>query len=235
MSEGAVLKPIYVYEAPIRLWHWINAGAIVVLAITGYLIGSPPPSLSGEASQHYLMGYIIFTHITAAYIFAVGFLGRVYWAFVGNHYARELFAPPLLSLRWWRGLLSEARWYLFMRKDAPVFVGHNPLAQFAMFFMFVLGSLFMLLTGFALYAELLGPNSWAQWAFGWVLPLFGGNPQTLHTWHHLGMWFIICFVIVHIYTAVREDIVSRQTMVSTMINGWRFFKVKSAVTRQERD
>lgn len=27
-----------------------------------------------------------------------------------------------------------------------------------------------------------------------------------------------------IYIAIREDIMSRQTMVSTMINGWRHFK-----------
>ena len=30
---------IYVYEAPLRLWHWVNALCIVVLCITGYLIG----------------------------------------------------------------------------------------------------------------------------------------------------------------------------------------------------
>jgi len=40
------------------------------------------------------------------------------------------------------------------------------------------------------------------------------------------MWYILLFVIVHIYLVVREDIMSRQTMVSTMVNGWRFFKDK---------
>ncbi|MEJ2630048.1 MAG: Ni/Fe-hydrogenase, b-type cytochrome subunit [Acidihalobacter sp.] len=228
MSESATQKPVYVYQAPLRLWHWINAGAITVLAITGYLIGSPPPSLSGEASQHFLMGDIRFIHFTAAYIFTVGFLGRIYWAIVGNHYARELFAPPLFSRKWWGGLFFELRWYLFLEKEPRTFVGHNPLAQLFMFLMFVLGSLFMICTGFALYAEGLGKNSWAEAIFGWVVPLFGGNPQTVHTWHHLGMWFIVCFVIVHIYVAVREDVVSRQTMVSTMINGWRLFKDKRA-------
>ncbi|AOU97395.1 Ni/Fe-hydrogenase, b-type cytochrome subunit [Acidihalobacter yilgarnensis] len=224
MSETASTKPVYVYEAPVRLWHWINAGAITVLAITGYLIGSPPPSLSGQASQHYLMGDIRFIHFTAAYIFTIGLLGRMYWAFVGNRYSRELFLPPVFSGEWWRGLFFELRWYLFLERKPHDFVGHNPLAQIAMFCMFVLGSLFMICTGFALYAEELGPHSWAESLFGWVVPLFGGNPQTVHTWHHLGMWFLICFVIAHVYIAVREDIVSRQTMVSTMINGWRVFK-----------
>lgn len=32
---------IYVYEAPVRLWHWVNALCIVLLCVTGYLIAAP--------------------------------------------------------------------------------------------------------------------------------------------------------------------------------------------------
>ena len=28
-------EAVYVYQAPVRLWHWANAGSILVLAITG--------------------------------------------------------------------------------------------------------------------------------------------------------------------------------------------------------
>lgn len=58
---------------------------------------------------------------------------------------------------------------------------------------------------------------------GWLLGLVG-NSQRLHTLHHLGMWAIVVFMIVHIYAAIREDIMSRQSIVSTMISGHRFFK-----------
>ena len=77
IDQTAAGNTVYVYEAPVRLWHWLNALSIVVLAITGYLIASPLPSVAGEASEHYLMGYIRFTHFAAAYIFAVGFLARI--------------------------------------------------------------------------------------------------------------------------------------------------------------
>ncbi len=40
----------YIYEAPVRLWHWITALSIVVLAVTGYFIGRPLPSIQGEAT-----------------------------------------------------------------------------------------------------------------------------------------------------------------------------------------
>ena len=53
----------YVYEAPVRLWHWINASCILVLAVTGYFIGSPLPTQPGEASANFLMGYIRFAHL----------------------------------------------------------------------------------------------------------------------------------------------------------------------------
>ena len=38
-------EAVYVYQAPVRLWHWVNAFSILVLGITGYLIGSPPPAV----------------------------------------------------------------------------------------------------------------------------------------------------------------------------------------------
>jgi Ni/Fe-hydrogenase 1 B-type cytochrome subunit len=74
-----------------------------------------------------------------------------------------------------------------------------------------------------MYAEGLGAGSWADRLFGWITPLVG-QPQDLRTLHHLGMWFILVFVLGHIYMAIREDIVGRQTSVGTMISGFRFFR-----------
>jgi Ni/Fe-hydrogenase 1 B-type cytochrome subunit len=214
---------IYVYEAPLRLWHWVNALSIVVLAVTGYLIAHPLPSPPGEASANFQMGYIRFAHFAAAYIFAIGFLGRIYWAIAGNHHARQIFYIPFWSARWWHEVFHEARWYLFLARAPKKYLGHNPLAQLAMFFLFTVTAIFMILTGGAMYAEGAGQESWQFKVFGWVTALFV-NTQNLHTWHHLGLWVIVTFVMIHIYAAVREDIVSRQSIISTMISGERMFK-----------
>lgn len=215
---------VYVYEAPLRIWHWINALAILALAITGYFIGSPLPTLSGEASDYYLMGYIRFVHFAAGYILLIGFLGRIYWAFVGNSHAREIFLPPFFKRDYWSGVLHEIRWYAFLEKEPRKYTGHNPLAILFMHFMFVWGMLFMIVTGFALYGEGTGLDSWQFALFSsWVIPLLGQS-MDVHTWHHLGMWWILLFVMAHIYVAIREDIMSRQSLVSTMISGWRTFK-----------
>jgi Ni/Fe-hydrogenase 1 B-type cytochrome subunit len=42
--------------------------------------------------------------------------------------------------------------------------------------------------------------------------------------HHLGLWVLVIFIILHVYVAIREDIMSRQSMISTMISGERHFR-----------
>jgi len=59
--------------------------------------------------------------------------------------------------------------------------------------------------------------------FGWVITLLGQS-QDVHTWHHLGLWAVVIFIILHVYAAVREEILGRTSMVSTMVSGYRTFK-----------
>lgn len=225
--EGKNLKfPAYVWEAPVRLWHWLMALAMAVLMVTGYFIGSPLPSVPGEAIESYLMGYIRFAHFAAAYVFALSFLFRVYWAIVGNKHAREIFLVPvyMLSASWWRGFFRVLGHYLFIRPKNDWHLGHNQLAMAAMFGMYVLGTVFMIVTGFALYGEGTGMGTWQYSLFSsWVIPLFGQS-QDVHTWHHFGMWYLIWFTMVHLYFVIREDITSGLTVVSSMVSGWRDVK-----------
>jgi Ni/Fe-hydrogenase 1 B-type cytochrome subunit len=216
-------RAVYVWEAPVRLWHWVMMFAMFVLMGTGFLIGVPPPSVGGEATFTFWFGYIRFLHFAAGYIFAIMLVLRIYWALVGNKYAREIFVVPvsLFSARFWKGLVNDVLFYLFLTRDGGRYEGHNPLAAIAMFFMYLLGSLWMILSGFALYGEGSGMASW-QFRFftSWLQPLVGDS-QALHTWHRLGMWYLILFSMVHMYMVVRQDVFSKETIISTMINGWR--------------
>ncbi|MDE2453575.1 MAG: Ni/Fe-hydrogenase, b-type cytochrome subunit [Burkholderiales bacterium] len=220
---GVARTSVYVYEAPVRLWHWVNALCIVVLMISGYLIASPLPSVDNEASQHFVMGYVRFAHFAAGQTMAIAFLARIVWAFVGNEHSRQLFYLPVWRARYWREMVHEVAWYLFLVKAPKKYVGHNPLANLAMFGMFTLTTLFMIATGFALYSEGEGVDSLSAKLFGWVF-LIWPNSQEVHTWHHLGMWAMALFVMLHVYAAIREDIASRQTMISAITTGHRFFR-----------
>lgn len=224
VSDEAAGQSVYVYEIPVRLWHWINVAALAVLVPTGYLIGIPIlPTPSGEAIDHFWFGYVRFAHFAAGYIFAVGLAGRIYWAFAGNRHAHQIFFLPIRDLRWWREVRLQTRWVLLLAPQPKRYLGHNPLAQLAILVGFVLPALLMAFTGFALYSEGKGLGRWHDRVFGWVIPLLGGS-QALHTWHHLVMWVLITFSILHIYMVVREDSMSRQTILDSMLSGWRTFR-----------
>jgi Ni/Fe-hydrogenase 1 B-type cytochrome subunit len=221
--DPANQRAIYVIEAPVRIWHWTHTLSIVVLSVSGYLIANPLPSVGGEASDHFMMGNIRLIHFIAAYVFSIGFAVRIYWALVGNRYSREIFYLPLWRADWWQKLFYRIRLYLFLTRELHKTPDHNALAQSAMFFLNTLLTFFMIFTGYALYGEGLGEGSWAERMFGWMFPLMGGA-EAVHNWHNLGMWLILTFVIIHIYMAIRADIISRQSSVSTIIGGWRMFK-----------
>jgi len=223
---GSMPHAVYVWEAPVRLWHWVMMFAMFVLIATGFFIGVPPPTVPGEASENFLFGYIRFAHFAAGYIFAVFFVLRVYWAIVGNKYAREIFIVPfsLLTAKFWKGLINDVLFYLYVKKEPGSYEGHNPLAAVAMFFMYLLGAVWMILSGFALYGEGAGMASW-QFRFftSWLQPLIGDSQQ-LHTYHRLGMWYLIIFSMAHMYMVVRQDVFTKETIISTMVNGWRVQK-----------
>ena len=157
-------RPVYVWEAPVRVWHWLMAVAMFAMIITGYLIGRPLVSNLGDTWITYDFGYVRMVHFAAGLFFTALFIYRLFWVAVGNRYARMIFFPPLLSMKWWKGVFAQVAYYLFMRKSAPEYAGHNPLAQLAMFAMFVLGSFVIIITGLALYAQSWGwDTSWRWW------------------------------------------------------------------------
>lgn len=110
-----------------------------------------------------------------------------------------------------------------VESDAERYVGLNPLGGIAMLFLYVLPGLLIIITGFAMYAEVAGHDSWQYAMFGWVTGIFG-NTMDLHTIHRMAMWVMVGFVFVHVYIAVREDVLSRQTMISSMLSGERQFR-----------
>ena len=55
-------RPVYVWEAPVRVWHWLMAVAMFAMIITGYLIGRPLVSNLGDTWITYDFGYVRMVH-----------------------------------------------------------------------------------------------------------------------------------------------------------------------------
>lgn len=67
----------------------------------------------------------------------------------------------------------------------------------------------------------------------WNFSTDGWQLTDIHSWHRLGMWLIGAFVIGHVYMALREDIMSDDTVISTMVNGYRSHKF-GKISNKER-
>ena len=222
-ADIETVGPVYVYQAPVRIWHWIHALSIIVLAATGYFIANPLPSMSGEASDHFVMGYFRLVHFCAAMVFATGLFVRFYLALIGNKYARELLIVPVWRASWWKRVWHEVKFYSFFTRKMTKNPGHNPLAQGFMWLINVALALFMVCTGFALYSQGTGAGSWADTFFGWVFVLVPSS-QAVRMWHLMGMWLMLLFIIVHVYMVIRAEFVSRQNSISVMLDGYRRYK-----------
>ena len=223
MASGATstYQRVYVWEFPVRLYHWVNALCVVVLIASGYVIGNPVTiEYAEEAYQQYWFGTVRMLHFAAAYIFFFNFLVRIYWGFVGNRYARwHNFIPHRAEhFREIRDVLRVD--ILQTEPKSIVSIGHNALAGFIYFLSFLV-FLFQAVTGFALYSSM--STAWLPHLFTWVVPLMGGD-FAVRQWHHAFMWFFVVFVIVHVYLVFYHDYVEGRGTTSSIVGGWKFEK-----------
>jgi Ni/Fe-hydrogenase 1 B-type cytochrome subunit len=217
--EQLSIRRVYVWQLPVRLYHWVNALVVLALAVTGYIIGKPLVLvIASEASYSYWFGTARFIHFLAAFLFFFNFLFRIYWGFVGNAFARW---HNFLPFR--RDQLHEAvdvlKVDILQATATPLeSVGHNPLAGFTYFLTF-LAFLFQSVTGFGMYAAM--SDSWLPRMFAWIVPLMGGD-FAVRQWHHMMMWFFIIFTIIHVYLVFYHDYVEGRGVISSMAGGWKF-------------
>ena len=230
--KNKVLRRVYVWERPVRFFHWLNALAIVVLCITGYLIGSPIAIQStAEASFSYWFGTVRFLHFLAAYIFFYNFIFRIYWGFVGNKYANwKNFIPTTKT--YFKEMWDVIRIDILLKRNREhLSVGHNALAGFIYFMTFIAFAI-QCLTGGGLYASM--SDAWLPALFAWVPGVFG-NDQTLRMVHHITMWFFIVFSIIHVYLVFYHDYVEGRGETSSIIGGWKFIEEEAFVKEMEKE
>jgi len=223
LPEGEIPPPEKMYGPGLRLWHWTNAFMFAVLCVTGYFIGVPPPPVVGDTSALYIMGWIRFLHLAAGYLFVLLAIMRFWLIFVEKGVTHQLFVPAIWRAEWFDGFVRQIKWSLLMVERPARYVGINPLGGIVMLFFYVIPGFLIIVTGLAMYAEVTGHDSWQYVLFGWVTGVFG-NTMDLHVIHRLAMWVMVGFSIVHVYIAVREDLLSRQTAISTMVSGERQFR-----------
>lgn len=222
-AEAAAANPgefvrLNVWSAMLRLQHWVNVAVIFILSCTGYYIMDPffGDQWHAGIDTGYLMGWVRLIHFVAAFLWLAIGATRVILAFTSrDRYMRWPTFWPLKRARDVRNLFAVAGHYLFLKKEAPLYLAHNPLQQLAYTGIYALGFLQMLV-GLSLYGLYHMDNPF--WRFMATPASWVGVPglRLIHTLIMFGMW---AFVIGHVYLAIRADSLERHGGVSSMVNG----------------
>ncbi|RIV67402.1 Ni/Fe-hydrogenase, b-type cytochrome subunit [Flagellimonas aequoris] len=216
-------RRVYVWELPVRFFHWINALSIVILAITGFIIANPPAILSNrEASDIYWFGTVRFIHFATAYVFFFNMILRIYWSFVGNRFSSwRAFWP--FNKKMWHNFLHVIKVDVLLANEKKpdikdISIGHNSVAAISYVILFLL-ALVQVFTGFGLYSSTA--SWWLPKMFSWVVPFLGGD-FIVRTIHHTTTWLFILFTLIHVYLVFYHDWLEGRGEVSSMFGGYKF-------------
>lgn len=207
--------------------HWIAAVCIVLLIITGFYIGRPffmagsYPGVPSYAGSPLIMSWMRFLHFAAAGVLIATGIVRLYWLFAGNRFERWSALFPVKK-RDWVNMWRMTKYYLMLDNRAPHYLGHHPMQQLTYTGIYVITAL-MVITGFALYGR-SNPGGFFDVTFGWVNYLFGGIPMTRWV-HHVLTWVYLIFIPMHIYLAMRAEIMERTGTISSIVSGGRWLPV----------
>ena len=219
ITKNAQLQEVYVWQLPVRIFHWVNALCIVVLCVTGFVIGDPPAIMHAtQPEEIYWFGWVRLAHFIAAFVFITNFIVRIYWMFAGNMFARWNNYIPLTK-RQWRGIFETVKVDVLLLTPKPIYdIGHNSLAALTYSGVFVLMAI-QSLTGLGMFYA--SSDSIVAPAFVNGLQSVGGFFPGRYV-HHVLMWAFVLFMVVHVYLVFYHDYIERNGVASSIIGGWKF-------------
>ncbi len=206
---------VCVWEFPVRLTHWINFLCIIALSITGYYIGNP--FIHAYSTKQYIMGWMRFIHFVTGYLLTMSVAIRIYWAFAGNKYASwKAFFP--FDKKGFGQMTESVGFYLLISRKHSHMLGHSALAG-ATYLVVYLLFIIEIVSGFALYS--LSHQSAPMFLLGgWLLNIM--SVQTVRLYHHLIMWALIVFSMLHVYLAWFVDSFERNGLMGSIFGGYKF-------------
>jgi Ni/Fe-hydrogenase 1 B-type cytochrome subunit len=216
-NASVVKRYVYVWEGPVRISHWLNFFCIIVLSLTGAYIHYPFITVTETAYAPYLMGIIRFVHYLCGIVFTFGVVMRLIWLFIGNQYSSWKAIPNPFKKADRDMLIHYIKYYIFLEKNPPHTLAHNPVALLAyivLFFLFIL----QIITGFALWAQ-ANPDGTLFALTGWIFNIVSN--QWVRFYHYILMYLVAGFLINHIYSAIIFDFKSQSGEISAIFSGWK--------------
>ncbi|MEX5635326.1 Ni/Fe-hydrogenase, b-type cytochrome subunit [Parafrankia sp. FMc2] len=205
---------VRVWDLPVRLIHWLLVLDLVALSVTGFLIGTPVIDPGGGV---YWMSWTRTIHKITAYLFIALIFARLCWHLRSpNPWSRWTEWIPSTRERLGQ-IIPSLRFYMFLTREAPPVVGHNPLAGLTYCVLYTMFGV-EIVTGLVLWG--VEGTGWASWLTGWLLHIV--PLPTLRLIHHLIMWLTWGFMIHHLYSAILVDRVEGTGVMTSIFSGNKF-------------
>jgi len=197
---------VYIYKIFERFWHWTQALLILFLAITGFEIHG----------FYELFGYksAVIYHDNAAWAFLILIVFAIFWHFTTGEWKNYVPTTKLIK--------EQVQYYItgiFKGAEHPtnklVYNKFNPLQRIIYLGLKILVIPVMVLSGFA-YMYLNYPNQTFELS----------SLDTVAAIHTMGAFFLIVFVIAHIYLTTTGH--KPMSSIKAMITGWEEMNEKEA-------
>jgi Ni/Fe-hydrogenase b-type cytochrome subunit len=222
-------NPTFVFRHRLitRIWHWINALAVIVLLMSGLTISNAHPRLywgqfganldaawlelprfPGWATipSMYNLALARHWHLAFAWVLAFGLLVYLIWSLLNRHLQKDiaLSRAEVAPHHLWEDIKKHAR-FDFHESEAR----YNPLQKIT--YSFVLFGLIPLavLTGLTMSP---GMNA----VLPWLVDLFGGR-QSARSLHFIAAAGLFAFIVVHLILVILAGPINE---VRSMITGW---------------
>ncbi len=216
-----------------RTIHWVNFFSMIVAIATGLYIGHPyyQSFIADPAVDKYVMAWNRWGHFMVAIIFDVTSIIVAYLYFFSRFEQpwRKVIPTKQNIKEFFEVLLN----LLTLNRRKNFDSSHADSFNTVYFTIFHILLAWMLLTGLQLYVHGLASGessigAWWPWmlhvATDWTIPVTGGTLMDVRISHHYTMWFIIVWVIFHIYYQVWRTIYWREGDIAIAFGGEKFVK-----------
>jgi len=228
-----MLKEYKVWDAPTRIFHWVNFTTVLLLIFMGLMMLFKKDLGITSLDAKIMLKTI---HVLIGYVFVLNLLVRIGWAFVGNRFARWGSMLP------GKGFGDEVKGYLASMKagEPKQYLGHNPLGRLAvavlMASLMVMAVTGLIRAGTDIYyppfgsmaaeyvaAEDVDPASLKPYDKTFVdagkmkeLKDFKGPFGEVHIYTS---YFLMFLIALHIFAVARAEVAEGGSLVSAMFSG----------------
>ena len=203
----------------VRVTHWVNAIAVVVMVGSGLRIFNAYPAfaprggsfccypLAGQPIPDWLtfgrwLGGARHWHFAMMWVLVIN--GLLYLSYIYLHGEWRELTPRRGDAR---NAVEMIKFYLFVRRDHPEQGKHNAL-QRATYFAFPLIGAALVVTGLAI---------WKPVQLSWLTNAVGGYVWARY-WHFVATWLLVLLSVIHVFMVVTVDPQSLRAMITGTYN-----------------